>query len=130
MKYLLIVITLLAVACSSEKPYEGNDQIVERVDAVLFQKVIEQGGLLVDCRTPDEFNEGHITGAQNIDILEENFVDNINAMDKSQTVFVYCRSGGRSKNAAKILQTAGFSKIYDLEGGFTAWKEAGFMTSP
>ena len=126
MRYLLILITILITACSSEKPYEGNGEIVEKVDAALFQKVINQGGILVDCRTPDEFNDGHINGAKNIDILEENFVDNINAMDKSQTVFVYCRSGGRSKNASKILKTAGFSKIYDLEGGYTAWREAGF----
>ncbi|HET8854317.1 MAG TPA: rhodanese-like domain-containing protein [Salinimicrobium sp.] len=89
-----------------------------------FQKeILEEGALLIDVRTPEEFSDGKIKGAKNIDFLSEDFVENIKHYNKEKPVFIYCRSGNRSGKAAKIMANMGFSKIIDLKGGFLAWKE-------
>lgn len=77
---------------------------------------------LVDVRTPKEYAEGHIKGADNINIYDDNFMEQMSKLDKSKPVYVYCRSGHRSGNSAKMLKKAGFSKVYDLKGGILAWK--------
>ena len=80
---------------------------------------------LVDVRTPSEYNEGHVPNAQNIDFLDENFDKQIESLDKSKPIIVYCKSGGRSAKCASKLVEKGFEKIYDLEGGFSQWKFKG-----
>ncbi len=88
-----------------------------------FKNKIANGKVqLVDVRTPKEYNNERIKGAININYYEESlFKNKMTALDKSQPVYVYCRSGVRSSKSAKILKNAGF-KIYDLKGGIKAWK--------
>ena len=77
---------------------------------------------LIDVRTPMEFSQGNINGSVNVDFKnEEEFFNYFNELDKSEPVFLYCRSGNRSKNSAQKLINLGFLKIYDLEGGFIEW---------
>ena len=77
---------------------------------------------LIDVRTPMEFSQGNINGSVNVDFKnEEEFFNYFNELDKSEPVFLYCRSGIRSKNSAEKLINLGFLKIYDLEGGFIEW---------
>ena len=77
---------------------------------------------LVDVRTPREYNTERINGAININYYEEElFRKKMATLDKSQPVYVYCRSGIRSGKSAIILKNAGF-KVYDLKGGIKAWK--------
>jgi rhodanese-related sulfurtransferase len=80
---------------------------------------------LVDVRTPSEYNEGHVPDAQNINFYDENFDQQIETLDKSKPIIVYCKSGGRSAKCASKLVEKGFEKIYDLEGGFSQWKFKG-----
>lgn len=80
---------------------------------------------LVDVRTPSEYNEGHVPNAQNINFYDENFDEQIETLDKSKPIIVYCKSGGRSAKCASKLIEKGFEKIYDLEGGFSQWKFKG-----
>lgn len=78
---------------------------------------------LVDVRTPNEFNTGHIKNAQNIDFFNKNdFTVNFNKLNKEEPVYIYCRSGNRSQKAARKLVNLGFKKIYDLKGGYMNWK--------
>ncbi|RXG30828.1 rhodanese-like domain-containing protein [Leeuwenhoekiella marinoflava] len=78
--------------------------------------------LLIDVRRPEEFEAGKIENAQNINVLEpENFNIEIEKLDKSKPIYIYCRSGNRSGKAAQIMQDAGFTKIFDLEGGYLNW---------
>ena len=77
---------------------------------------------LIDVRTAMEFSQGNINGSVNVDFKnEEEFFSYFNELDKSEPVFLYCRSGNRSKNSAEKLINLGFLKIYDLEGGFIEW---------
>lgn len=76
--------------------------------------------MLIDVRTPDEFNAGHIENAININFYDENFVDQINELKTDKTLYLYCRSGKRSMNASKSLSQLGY-KVVNLEGGYNAY---------
>ncbi len=80
---------------------------------------------LVDVRTPQEYEAGHLKDAVNIDVKGADFRTAIEKLDKSRPVFVYCRSGVRSKTAISILKEAGFKEVYELDGGINAWIKAG-----
>lgn len=78
---------------------------------------------LIDVRTAEEYQAGHIENAQLIDIKLEDFRDRIQELDKDKPVYLYCKSGGRSGKASKVLDSLGFKEIVDLKGGFTAWSK-------
>ena len=85
---------------------------------------------LVDVRTPEEWTEWHIFGADNIDVKEDSFEDiAIERLSKDRPVAVYCRGGVRSVSAAEKLSALGFKDILNLDGGITAWREAGLPVS-
>jgi rhodanese-related sulfurtransferase len=91
-----------------------------------FEKMTaKKKNMLVDVRTPEEVSEGHLPGALNINFLGENFSQEIETLNKNKTYLLYCRSGSRTRKAADQMQKAGFKKVYMLEGGITAWNEAG-----
>lgn len=79
--------------------------------------------VLVDVRTPAEFNLGHIKGAVNIDYENVNFENEIKKLDASKTYFIYCRSGNRSSKSAIIMKNNGINNIYDLQGGISGSPE-------
>ena len=76
---------------------------------------------LIDVRTPGEFAEGHIENAKNIDFYSASFDLQIDALDKSIPVILYCKSGGRSAKCVSKLKLKGFKVIYDLQGGINHW---------
>lgn len=79
---------------------------------------------LVDVRTPDEYADGHLHGAKNIDIYHTDFLPTaLKTLDKSRPVAVYCRSGKRSADAADRLAANGY-RVTNLEGGILAWTAA------
>jgi rhodanese-related sulfurtransferase len=83
---------------------------------------------LIDVRTRQEFESGHIAGALNWDFENGDFKRNLPSLDKNRQVLVYCAVGGRSAKAANMLQEAGFMQVLDLKGGIKAWKAAGLPT--
>ena len=84
-----------------------------------------EGMQLVDVRTPAEYATGHIPNAQNIDFLDAEFEMNIQSLDKSKPVIIYCQRGSRSAKCASKLIANGFVKVYDLDGGFAQWEYSG-----
>ncbi|ETN96704.1 rhodanese-like domain-containing protein [Zhouia amylolytica] len=122
MRYLLYVIVL---GC-------GFILFSNQANAQVKTKPIEEYKLkkadkfpLIDVRTPDEYREGHLPNAENVNVLDEAFVEKIQAYNKRKRIYLYCRSGGRSLRASKILDSLGFKKVINLDGGFNAWSEAG-----
>jgi rhodanese-related sulfurtransferase len=81
--------------------------------------------ILVDVRTSDEFEEGHLENAVLIDFLGDDFKTKVAKLDKAKPVFVYCGTGRRSGNASKIFIELGFTQVFDLDGGINAWADAG-----
>ncbi len=114
---LIIVFSLLFAACNSVVSQDAQ-KITE------FDLKKNADAVLIDVRTPEEFSEGHLPGAKNINVHGENFKAGFSGFDKKETIYVYCRSGSRSAKAQSILQQMGFLKIINLEGGFLAWKAA------
>ncbi|CAM3947018.1 rhodanese-like domain-containing protein [Flavobacterium sinopsychrotolerans] len=82
----------------------------------------DENAVILDVRTEDEFNEGFIANAINIDIHRgQDFVNEIETLDKSKNYYVYCRSGMRSAKACEIMNQLGFENAYNLIGGITEW---------
>ena len=122
---LLIVFSLESCTFSFEKKVEGEGE-VHFVSVEAFADSISRPGVqLVDVRTPEEFNSGNIPGSVNIDVMTGHFGEEASGLlDKSRTVAVYCRSGNRSKNAAKVLSMMGYN-VVELDSGYKAWQESG-----
>jgi rhodanese-related sulfurtransferase len=81
--------------------------------------------VIVDVRTPEEFNEGHLLGAVNIDYGAADFEEKVNKLDKDKMYLVYCRSGRRSEEAAKIMSNLGFKNVVNMLGGVIEWQKEG-----
>lgn len=77
--------------------------------------------VLLDCRTPSEFESGHLPGAINFNYLTQDFVGQMEQLDPSKTYFIYCRSERRSLRTCVLLKNGGFKKIYHLDGGLNEW---------
>jgi rhodanese-related sulfurtransferase len=112
--------SLLSTLFGNKKETSDKIIILDRntyADAILGKTV-----QLVDVRTANEYANGHIKNAQNIDFFSAtNFKVAFEKMNKEQPVYLYCRSGARSQKAAGKLVDMGFSKIYDLKGGYAQW---------
>lgn len=83
------------------------------------------GFVVLDIRTPQEFQDGHIEGAVNIDYRSPTFGADLDRLDKTKTYFVYCRIGRRSTEAIGIMLQKGFTSIYRTPGDIVAWTAAG-----
>ncbi|CAM3307669.1 rhodanese-like domain-containing protein [Zobellia roscoffensis] len=85
----------------------------------------DDNALILDVRTPEEVEEGYIPNSTNIDFyLGQDFLNEIEKLDKSKNYYVYCRSGNRSGQACAIMNSVGFENTYNLEGGFMNWDGA------
>ena len=78
------------------------------------------GVTVIDVRTPEEFAEGHIEGAQLIDFYSDTFAQEIAALDPDEEYLVYCRSGNRSGQTIAFMQQQGIDQVWDLQGGVLA----------
>jgi len=93
------------------------------VQVAEFEKLATAGGgTILDVRTPKEYAEGHINGSVNINYFDKDFKDQVGKLDSSKPVYVYCHSGGRSSKAMSIMKGEGFTTVYNLTGGYSAWK--------
>src|SRR5512145_2967840 len=80
--------------------------------------------IILDIRTPEEFADGHIEDAVNINFRSDKFTDELNKLDPGKTYFVYCRTGNRSYDAVALMARFGFISIIRLDGDITGWKSA------
>jgi len=121
-KAIAVITSLLLAGCSTTTTGATNMNVSE-----FSKKITESDVVILDVRTPGEFAEGYIEGAQNIDFQSGNFENEIAALDKNVTYAVYCRSGNRSGQAAKIMHDAGFHDLYNLDGGVIDWTSEGML---
>ncbi len=119
MKTLLAILMLLPSLMLAADP-------VKHVKADEAAKIIAAGKVtVVDVRTPDEFKDGHIQGAKNIDIMSSDFEAQLGKLDKTQPTLVHCQAGGRSTRALKTFEKLGFTHLIHLDDGFGGWEAAG-----
>lgn len=99
---------------------------IQHVDAKQAQKLVADKKVVVlDIRTPGEFNKGRIAGAKNIDFLAPDFEQRIEGLDKTKSYLVHCASGGRSTHSLPLFKKHEFQSVYHLDGGIKAWEKAG-----
>ena len=120
MKHLILT---LALALSATLATADEVKHVKSKEAAA---IVAKGDVVVlDVRTPDEFSEGHIDGAKNIDFLNDaKFKAEAAKLDKSKTYLVHCQAGGRSSKSLKVLQDLGIKNLIHLDDGFGGWKDA------
>ena len=126
-KFIGLVVLMLLIGCKSDT---NEKEVITILNSEAFQKRIsEQEDLqLVDVRTEEEMAEGRIPGAVLVCYTCDDFETAIQEMDKSRPIYVYCARGRRSANASAVMKKLGFTRVYDLKGGYTAWEEAGMET--
>ncbi|MDA9000002.1 rhodanese-like domain-containing protein [Flavobacteriaceae bacterium] len=84
---------------------------------------VETKNIILDVRTPEEFSEGYIANATNLNIYDANtFMSKIQSYNKENSYYLYCKSGARSAQACQIMSQLGFNNVYNLLGGITNWK--------
>lgn len=117
---LLFLMSITLLSCS-----DGQTQATT-LPAEEFAEKINQlpDAPVLDVRTPEEFAKGHLPTAKNVDWNGDDFQQQLTAFDKSQPIFVYCLSGGRSSSAIKQMRKAGFTEVYELKGGIMKWRAA------
>ena len=84
--------------------------------------------IIIDVRTPDEFNGGHLANAININYYSPEFKSNIDKLDRNKEYLIYCRTGVRGTGATQIMIDLGFTRVYNLAGGIVQWIDAGYPT--
>lgn len=108
----IAILTLSACA-----QHTGEEVAPDKAQEMMSQDEV----VVLDVRTPDEYNTGHIANAKHIDYYAEDFKQKVSALDKEKTYIVYCRSGARSGKSQDIMKQLGFEKVYNLKGGIMAW---------
>lgn len=117
-RILSVLVVMMSLNSCIKKQVDG----VQVVDISTYERQLKQPEIqLIDVRTPEEFSEGHIENAKNINIMGNDFDTQVANLDKTKPVMVYCKSGGRSAKASARLKELGFTTITDLEGGITNW---------
>ena len=89
------------------------------LSAAEFRIRYRSGDAVLDVRTPAEYSAGHLEGADNVDVMAPDFAARVDALERSKTYYLYCRSGNRSGQAARRMKEMGFDNVYNI-GGFEA----------
>ena len=134
----ILAATLFAPACWSEppresdaaKPPEAKVPAVVKVTEVSVEEaarlLAETPGIVVlDVRTPGEFEEGHVPGAVNVDFKAPDFAKRLRELPRKTPYLVHCQVGGRSAKARALMESEGFQSIYHLAAGFAGWEAEG-----
>lgn len=120
MKNLLLTTAILCLSLSVKAQDNGSG-----LDADAFQAAMAKPGVeLIDLRPEDAYNDEHFEGAKHIDWEDGTLLDYVKEMDKDRPILLYCGSGYRSGMAKEALIKAGYTHVYDLEGGMEALEEA------
>ena len=116
--FTILLLPFLFISCQGQ-----SSKSVQTIDVKLFAEKLKstEKPQLLDVRTPEEYSTEHIGDAANVNWNGSDFVAKATTYDKSKPVFVYCKVGGRSAQAASKLVELGFKEVYNLEGGIMKW---------
>lgn len=127
-KILLSLLTAISFGTTGCSAQSDGINVLSPKDFIEQAKA-DTTSIILDVRTPGEYKEEHLAGAQQLDFLNTSaFEAGIKQLDKSHTYYVYCRSGKRSHNACIKMKKQGF-KVFDMEGGILNWKKLGMPTT-
>ena len=116
----VLFIALLVFGCTTSQSQTDKTSFTAKE---FSEKISEtKNPQIIDVRTPEEYETGHITNAHNFNWNDDDFLKNVADLDKTKPVFVYCLSGGRSSDAAAALRKEGFNTVFEMPGGMMEWR--------
>ncbi len=120
----LLSIFILSACQNNSTENSTASGIFESISKADFEKKMQEktDHILIDVRTPSEYEAGTIGNAKNINWNDSNFVTEISKLDKTKPVFIFCQKGGRSGKALNKMKGLGFQEVYDLKVGYGGWK--------
>ena len=123
MRALTMFILLLGAAAGTAAATRAT---IQDLSARQFKQMLDHHAtdtdiVLLDIRTPQEFQAGHIRGAVLINYYASDFIDKLKALDREKTYLVYCRTGNRTGRSLPIFSRLGFQRVYHLETGISGW---------
>ena len=124
---LLILASLITLSLAQANDDSNNSTTAIKVNAVSGFLAHREDVVILDVRTPIEYEMSHITGSVNVDVGDDSFDARVATLDSNKTYIVHCTknpAGGRSSRALETLKNLGFKHLYSLEGGYIAWKDA------
>ncbi|MDT0552951.1 rhodanese-like domain-containing protein [Urechidicola vernalis] len=130
----MLLVLVFATSCKSDEkknepaPIEEVVTVIETISTSELEK-LGNDIQLVDVRTPEEFEQGYIKNAINLNVKSDEFLEQTILIDKSKPVYVYCMAGVRSTKAAEKLKDAGFTKVYNYTEGYGTWLDQGKQIS-
>ena len=116
----MIFMLASAVTLSAKKKNISTNEAYELIE----QRDGDRDLVILDVRSPEEFSEGHIKNAVNMDFYAAAFPDELESLDKEITYLIYCRSGNRSGMSFKMMKKLGFQDVYNMEGGIMEWSDS------
>ena len=127
--HLALLFMMLFTACKDVKPIENIAappiEVIKNISVDQAKTLMDNRKdiVLIDVRTPEEWEEGSLPGTINIDVEADDFTEKVILLDKDVTYLVHCRKGSRSEIAVEIMEQQGFKDIYHMLGGYLAWIE-------
>lgn len=131
--FVMTIVCLAFASCGEAQTKSISKKPKQDQKSAVINKVVSQsefktlmskkGAQLIDVRTPEEYKGGYIDNAKNIDFNSSDFKAKMAKLDKTKPVLIYCAAGGRSGKTASMLKEMGFKEVYDLQGGYSAWKK-------
>jgi rhodanese-related sulfurtransferase len=121
--------TLLVINLSvAQEKRLKEDVTCEQAMQLIQEHKLDSGFVILDVRTPDEFNAGHLEKAVNVDFKAEDFKVKLETLDKSKIYLVYCRRGVRSASTIGMMNALNFKALFHLYEGYDVWKGKGNTT--
>ncbi len=128
----VFVVTFAFVAGCANPENDGmaQTQIVEDIAPIEAHDLIQrnkgnQNFVIIDVRTQEEYADGYIEGAVNLDYYSEDFGEELDRLDKVKTYLIYCRTARRSGVALRMMEELGFGEVYNMSGGIVEWEAEG-----
>ena len=126
---LLVIGVTLTGGCVRDETATIEDITPQEAFTLIQNNQNNPDFVIIDVRTPAEFDREHIENATNMDFYSEFFRDTLNTLDKNKTYIIYCAVGGRSGSALDIMAELNFKEAYNILGGINQWKTEGFPTA-
>ncbi len=131
---LLIIVLVINSSCEQKDgqntaaksiEHRFEETKIENIKAMEAAQILKENPdmMILDIRTPEEFNSGHIPASINIDYKAENFESELKKLDRSKPYLMHCRSGRRSSSALEIFRKLEFDHIIHIDDGILGWKE-------
>jgi rhodanese-related sulfurtransferase len=131
MKHKLLLITLIACFAGlsvfgQHDPFQESISVFKADTVLRVHDTLDHSIIIIDLRTPLEYQGGYIEGAINYNYYDPGFNDTLVKLNKDREYLIYCASGGRSGNAFNKMKQMDFKMVYNMIGGVGAWRSAGF----